>query len=289
MKIVDKKIDFILTIEVRNANPNGDPLNGNMPRTDYNGFGEISDVAIKRKIRNRWQDMGKNIFVKSNDRIDDDVKSLEKRFEKKFGKISKDKTDDDIYEEACEEWLDVRGFGQVITFQQKSIGIRGPVSISLAKSLSPVTVQTMQITRSTNGMEKEGKKSSDTMGSKHYIDYGVYVVKGSVNCFFAEKTGFTEDDAKVLKEALRTLFVNDASSARPEGSMAVKELFWFEHGSKLGVVSSAKINELLEYDVEDNIGTFTKYSDYNIRLNEEKIAEYKNSDSKFKVDIIEGI
>ena len=81
MKILDKKRDFILTVEVRNANPNGDPLNGNMPRTDYNGYGEISDVAVKRKIRNRWQDMGMEIFVKSNDRINDDCRSLEKRFE----------------------------------------------------------------------------------------------------------------------------------------------------------------------------------------------------------------
>lgn len=118
-KVLNKKIDFMLTIEVRNANPNGDPLNGNMPRADYDGYGEISDVAIKRKIRNRWQDMGKEIFVKSNDRIDDGMKSLEKRFENKFGKLSKEKKDEEIYRESCEKWLDVRGFGQVITFQKK--------------------------------------------------------------------------------------------------------------------------------------------------------------------------
>lgn len=272
-KVLNKKIDFMLTIEVRNANPNGDPLNGNMPRADYDGYGEISDVAIKRKIRNRWQDMGKEIFVKSNDRIDDGMRSLEKRFENKFGKLSKEKKDEEIYRESCEKWLDVRGFGQVITFQKKSIGVRGPISISLAKSLSPVTIQTMQITRSTNGMEKDGK-SSDTMGNKHFVEYGVYIVKGSVNCFFAEKTGFTEEDVKYLKEALKTLFVNDASSARPEGSMSVKELFWFEHNSKLGKVSASKIYELLKYNKEENMGMFTKYSDYNIRLDEEKMKEY---------------
>lgn len=287
MEILDKKIDFILTLEVKNANPNGDPLNGNMPRTDYNGYGEISDVAIKRKIRNRWQDMGKNIFVKSNDRIDDNFKSLEKRFEGKLGDVKK-RDDDEIYKECCKEWIDVRGFGQVITFQSKSIGIRGPISISLAKSLSPVVVHTMQITRSTNGMEKEGK-SSDTMGSKHFIEYGVYVVKGSINCFFSEKTGFSKEDAKELKEALKTLFLNDASSARPEGSMEVKELFWFEHGSKLGVASTGKIHELFLYEEEEKMGDFTKYSDYNIRLNNEKIEEYKKQDSEFKVEIIEGI
>jgi conserved hypothetical protein len=296
MEIVNKKVDFILTVEVRNANPNGDPLNGNMPRVDYDGYGEISDVAIKRKIRNRWQDMGEKIFVQSTERADDKIKSLEERFKKKFGKVDK-MEDESIYSESCKEWLDVRGFGQVITFQKKSIGIRGPISISLAKSLAPVVVQTMQITRSTNGEEKEGK-ASDTMGSKHYIEYGVYKITGSVNCFFSEKTGFNEEDLKTLKEALRTLFVNDSSSARPEGSMSVKQLFWFEHKSKLGKVSTAKINELLEYNFDENLNAFNKYSDFDIRLNEEKLKEYggeiKNNDSKtsegdFSVEIIEGI
>lgn len=287
-EILNKKIDFMLTIEVRNANPNGDPLNGNMPRVDYDGYGEISDVAIKRKIRNRRQDMGKEIFVKSNDRIDDGFKSLEKRFKSiefindKNEKVEiKKENEEIIHRISCEKWIDVRGFGQVMAFKNKknqkekgfSLGVRGPISISLAKSLSPVTVQTMQITRSTNGMEKDGK-SSDTMGNKHFVEYGVYIVKGSVNCFFAEKTGFTEEDVKDLKEALKTLFVNDASSARPEGSMSVKELFWFEHNSKLGKVSAAKIYELLKYNKEENMGMFTKYSDYNIRLDEEKMKEY---------------
>ena len=86
MEIVNKKVDFILTVEVRNANPNGDPLNGNMPRVDYDGYGEISDVAIKRKIRNRWQDMGEKILVQSTERADDKIKSLEERFKKKIWK-----------------------------------------------------------------------------------------------------------------------------------------------------------------------------------------------------------
>src|SRR5699024_3035970 len=148
------------------------PLMGNMPRTDYDGYGEVSDVCIKRKIRNRMQDLGYDIFVQSQDRIMDGNKSLESRFNAEFDK----KKDDDITvaKKACKKWIDVRSFGQVMTFQKRALGIRGPVSISLAKSLSPVDIITLQITRSTNGMEAEvGKaRSSDTMGNKHYVDFG---------------------------------------------------------------------------------------------------------------------
>lgn len=116
--MITNKVDFIATIEVRNANPNGDPLAGNMPRTDSSGFGLISDVAIKRKIRNRMQDQGYEIFVKSRDRSDDKFTSLKKRFEDVF--TSKD-SDEKIEKEANEKWLDVRTFGQVITYYKKSI------------------------------------------------------------------------------------------------------------------------------------------------------------------------
>ncbi len=272
MKSLENKVDFMFTIEVKLANPNGDPLNGNMPRDDVEGYGEISDVCIKRKIRNRMQDLGQNIFVKSNDRIDDGFKSLEKRFIDKFGK---EKDEIKIYNESCENWLDVRTFGQVITYNKLSVGIRGAVSISLAKSLSPIVVQTMQITKSTNGMEASvGKeRSSDTMGSKSYIEYGVYLVKGSINCFFAEKTGFNAEDKEIFKECLRTLFENDASSARPEGSMRVKDIFWFEHNSKTGAVSSADIFDLL---LVDNRGeSINQYQDYNIRIDKERLSQLK--------------
>lgn len=273
--MINKKVDFIALVEVSNANPNGDPLAGNMPRTDANGYGMISDVAIKRKIRNRMQDMGYPIFVQSRDRIEDDVKSLQARFEKEFN--SKD-TDETITKGSNEKWLDVRSFGQVITFLKKSIGIRGPISISIAKSLLPITSTTMQITRSTNGMEakNDSGRSSDTMGTKHFVDHAVYVIYGSVNAYFAEKTGFSEEDLSIIKECLLTLFENDASSARPEGSMAVRDVFWFTHGSKLGTVSSAKIRDLLQWEepqVEGN--RRVTYNDYHVHLDKAKLSEYK--------------
>lgn len=282
--MLEHKIDFMVTVEVREANANGDPLSGNMPRADARGYGLMSDVSIKRKIRNRMQDMGHPIFVQAGDRIEDEFRSLEKRFSNHFtGKTP----DSEIEEKANQIWLDVRSFGQVFTYLKKSIGVRGPVSISMAKSLEPIVISSLQITRSTNGMEakNESGRSSDTMGTKHFVDYGVYVIKGSINPNFAEKTGFSAEDATVIKEALVSLFENDASSARPEGSMRVREVFWFTHSNKLGNVSSARVFDLLEFDKvkqdKDN------YEDYGIHLNQEKLAEYEVKG--LKVDILEGL
>ena len=282
--MLEHKIDFMVTIEVREANANGDPLSGNMPRTDAKGHGLISDVAIKRKIRNRMQDFGCPTFVQAGDRIEDEFRSLEKRFSNQF--TSKD-SDAEIEEKANQLWMDVRSFGQVFTYLKKSIGVRGPVSLNMAKSLEPIVISSLQITRSTNGMEakNESGRSSDTMGTKHFVDYGVYVIKGSINPNFAEKTGFSDEDAEVIKKALISLFENDASSARPEGSMRVREVFWFTHSNKLGNVSSARVFDLFEFDKEKQ--DKDSYEDYRIHLNQEKLAEYEAKG--LKVDILEGL
>lgn len=282
--MLEHKIDFMVSVEVREANANGDPLNGNMPRTDAKGYGLMSDVSIKRKIRNRLQDMGQPIFVQASERIEDEFRSLEKRFSAHF--VAKDK-DEDIEQKANELWFDVRAFGQVFTYLKKSIGVRGPVSISMAKSLDPIVISSLQITRSTNGMEPKGdsSRSSDTMGTKHFVDYGVYVIKGSINAHFAEKTGFSEKDAEVIKQALVSLFENDASSARPEGSMRVREVFWFTHSSKLGNVSSARVYDLLVADKTKQ--DKSSYEDYAIRLDQEKLAEYQAKG--LEVEILEGL
>lgn len=274
--MINHKIDFVFTIEVSGANPNGDPLNGNMPRMDSKGYGEISDVCIKRKIRNRMQDLGAKIFVQSQERCDDGCDSLLTRFQNMKGS-EKAK---DVEQLANQTWLDVRSFGQVFTEKKNSLAIRGPVTISMGKSIDVINPISMQITKSVNSMPvpetSTSGRSSDTMGTKHYIDYGIYVVNGSINSYFAEKTGLNEDDVAMIKQCLQTLFVNDASSARPDGSMQVKDLFWFIHSSKAGDVSSAKIKDLLEYEIPyDQLGRL-KYEDYHIRLNPDKLKEYED-------------
>lgn len=264
------KIDFVALIAVDRANANGDPLNGNRPRTDYNGFGEMSDVCIKRKLRNRMQDLGHKVFVQSEDRCDDGFGSLSER----ASSVMKGEKNRDVYaEKACQEWLDVRTFGQVFAFKDAkgvSVGVRGPVSIHQAVSVSPVEVESLQITKSVNGEkgEKGGTRTSDTMGMKHFVRFGVYLLKGSINVQLAEKTGFTYEDAQVVKECLRTIFENDASSARPEGSMEVMRMYWFEHNSKSGQYSSAKVHRSVKVVPKDPNILPVSVDDYEIILEE---------------------
>lgn len=270
MSILKNKIDFEVIVAVDHANPNGDPLNGNRPRTTYAGNGEISDVCIKRKIRNRLQDMGENIFVQSNDRCDDGYDSLKKRA---TSVISDYKSSDEFAEKACQRWIDVRSFGQVFAFKGKekgegvSVGVRGPVSIHQALSVNPIDINSMQITKSVSG-ESGDKKGTDTMGTKHMVEYGVYVIKGSINVQLAEKTGFTEEDAEKIKESLRTLFINDASAARPDGSMEVVKVYWWKHNNKIGQYSTAKVHRSLSVCLREGVVYPQSIDDYQIELHE---------------------
>lgn len=271
MGVLNNKIDFAVLIAVKDANPNGDPLNGNRPRVTYDGYGEISDVCIKRKLRNRLQDAGKDIFVQSEERANDNCKSLSDRL-KNF--IGNEKLDHVTFaSKVCEKWIDVRSFGQVFAFKAVetndgvSVGIRGPVSIQQARSINPVDITSMQITKSVNSETTDsGKKSSDTMGSKHMVNFGLYVVRGAINVQLAQRTGFTDEDAEAIKEALRTLFVNDSSSARPDGSMEVIKLYWWKHNNQIGQYSSAKVQRTLHVQLKDGVETPSDVSDYDISL-----------------------
>ncbi|WP_335870288.1 type I-C CRISPR-associated protein Cas7/Csd2 [Bacillus sp. 2205SS5-2] len=253
MEVLANKIDFAVVLSVKNANPNGDPLNGNRPRQNYDGYGEISDVCLKRKIRNRLQDMEEKIFVQSDEKKSDEFKSLKDRADSipELKKADKDKDKDLFAKIACETWADVRSFGQVFAFKGDvlSVGVRGPVSIHPATSLHPIDISSIQITKSVNSTTSD-KKGADTMGMKHRVDFGVYVFYGSINTQLAEKTGFTRRDAEKIQEALRTLFENDSSSARPEGSMEVHRLYWWEHASKMGQYSSAKVHRSLKMELQ---------------------------------------
>ena len=274
MSILQNKIDFAVILTVENANPNGDPLNGNRPRVTYEGNGEMSDVCIKRKIRNRLQDMGEKIFVQSNDRKEDDFDCLSRR----ASETIKDYINNDDYaKKASATWFDVRAFGQVFAFKNPdkvkngkdgvSVGVRGPVSVHQAISISPVDIHSMQITKSVNS-EPGDKKSSDTMGTKHMVEFGVYLVKGSINVQLAEKTGFMEEDAEKIKECLRTLFINDSSSARPDGSMEVVKVYWWKHNNKIGQYSTAKVHKSLKINQKEGVAFPRNLEDYEISIEE---------------------
>ena len=276
MSALTKKIDFIGFITVERSNPNGDPLNGNQPRTDYGGYGEISDVCLKRKLRNRLQDAGEKILVQSNERADDGCDSIRSRveanpaMEKPLKMKDKEEGRTRIFaEEACKAWMDVRAFGQVFALKEAkkqgvdsvSVGVRGPVTIHTAVSLDPVTITGIQITKSVNN-EPGDKKGSDTMGMKYRVDFGVYKFQGSINVQLAEKTGFSEEDAQKVKEALRTIFENDASSARPEGSMEMSCFYWIEHSNKTGAASSGKVHRSVKAQKRDGVEVPSRFEDY---------------------------
>ncbi len=267
---LQNKIDFAIIFSVKNANPNGDPLNGNRPRTDYEGYGEVSDVCLKRKIRDRLQEQGQSIFVQSDEKKNDAMPNLKSRAESNEHGLGKDafKVDKKKPEKktetarlACEKWLDVRAFGQLFAFGKSddaagvSIAVRGPVTVQSAFSVEPVSVTSSQIVKSVNAEEAKGKSdvSSDRMGMKHRVDKAVYVVYGAMAPQLAERTGFSNEDADLIKQVLPKLFEGDASSARPEGSMTVEKVIWWQHNSKSGQYSSAKVHRTLSNYIEPEV------------------------------------
>ena len=269
MSTLQNKIDFALVLRVRNANPNGDPLNGNRPRTDYGGFGEITDVCLKRKLRDRLQEAGHVIFVQSDDRKSDGETSLRNRAESAINGLGKDAWNpkkskkEETAKRACDKWFDVRAFGQVFAFGKDgdasgvSIPVRGPVTVQSAFSKEIVGVTSTLITKSVSGEGDGSKRGSDTMGMKHRVDHGIYECYGSINPQLAERTGFSDADAEVIKAIMPRLFENDASSARPDGSMQVLSVIWWKHNCKAGQHSAAKVHDSLRNLLEED-GSFDK-------------------------------
>ncbi len=257
------KIDFALIFSVKNANPNGDPLNGNRPRTDYDGYGEVSDVCIKRKIRDRLQGNGESIFVQSDEKKTDGMPSLKARaYSDEYGLgvdafDAKKASPDETAQLASKKWIDVRSFGQLFAWKADkkgddgiSIPIRGPVSIQSAFSVEPVSITSTQITKSVSGEGDGTKKSSDTMGMKHRVDKAIYVAFGGMTPQLAERTGFSDEDADKIKKVLHKLFEGDESSARPAGSMSIEKIIWWKHNSKSGQYSSAKVHRSLSVNAD---------------------------------------
>ncbi len=259
------RIDFLGVIMVQGANPNGDPDSGNRPRQDFDGYGLITDVCLKRKIRNRLQTMGHPILVQSDDRADDGYSCIKDRAEAKkdikFSIPKRSKAGEAMEAErqirmaACQEWIDVRAFGSVFAFSGPdsagvSIGIRGPVSIGYATSLEPVTIRSTTITKSTNSTG-DMAKGRDTMGKQQMVERGVYTFFGSIHPQLARATGFSTEDADAIHEAILTMFDGDASGARPSGSMELQKLYWWSPGEKDQKYSPLQIKRSVQIDPQE--------------------------------------
>lgn len=254
MPCLSHKIDFLGLISVRGANPNGDPLNGGRPRIDSDGYGIVTDVCIKRKLRDRLAEAGEDIFVTppcgSGDSLSRRASELPRLDREEF------------IREACERWYDVRAFGQLFRFSAgEAVSIRGPVSIQRAFSADIIEIEELPLTRCISALGR-GRRRADTLSFISHVRYGLYVLKGSVNVHFAEKTGFSEEDAGKLKTALLNIFQNDSSASRPDGSMRMERLYWWKHSTSAGDLPSFAVHDTVKLRRRAGIEHPLRFEDY---------------------------
>lgn len=254
------KIDFAVVFSVENANPNGDPVNGNMPRQDYDGYGEVSTVCIKRKIRNRMEMTGHKILQTANTK--DGTHSIS-AIAKAEG-LNEKLPPSEFKKQAAKIWTDVRAFGALFGYKFKgsekgsgvSIGIRGPVTVTQATSLDIIDVKRIDITGVLNKKDNKPVKDTTTMGVQYRVNKAAYVFYGSINPQLADLVGFSADDAQLIKDSLCSLFEGDESEARPAGSMAVQEIYWWEHNCPSGQYPSVRVHKSVEFAPKDTYPYF---------------------------------
>lgn len=262
------KIDFILLFDALDANPNGDPDGGNMPRIDAEtGHGLVTDVCLKRKIRNFVQMTRGNtapyeIYVKE--------KAILTEQQARAYAAEENATVTSARDWMCKNFFDIRTFGAVMSLKEANCGqVRGPVQLSFARSVDPIAQLEFSITRCAVATAKEAQAQGGdnrTMGRKFTVPYALYMAKGTVNPYLAEQTGFNDADLDVLKEALTHLFEFDASAARPAGSMAVRKLILFCHSSMLGNAPAHKLYDCLTVTRKDGVEFPRSIADYKISL-----------------------
>ena len=275
---IQNRYDFVVLYDVENGNPNGDPDAGNMPRVDpETGLGLVTNVCIKRKIRNYVEDAkadekGYKIYIKESVPLESsDKTALEYLNVNDIKDIKKKDPDADkkIKDFMCQNFYDVRTFGAVMTtFVKGALNcgqVRGPVQLGFSRSIDPITPQEITITRVAITTEKDAANKKTEMGRKYIVPYGLYRMEGYVSANLAQKsTGFSEDDLKLLWEALVNMFENDHSAAR--GNMAVRKLYVFKHDSVLGNTQSYKLFNRVQVEKKDAQKVARSFEDYAVTV-----------------------
>lgn len=279
-EVIKNRYDFVVLFDVENGNPNGDPDAGNSPRVDVeSGYGIVTDVCLKRKIRNyvetvKEDEKGYRIYIKDNIPLnrsdaealeylnvgDKDIKSLKK---------NNPELDIKVRDFMCKNFFDIRTFGAVMTtFVKASLNcgqVRGPVQLGFAKSVDPIMPQEITITRVAITTEDDAAKKGTEMGRKYIVPYGLYRVEGFVSANLARKvTGFSEDDLELLWQAILNMFEHDRSAAR--GKMAVRKLIIFKHDSELGCAPAHKLFDGVKVSKKDGVDLPRAFSDYEVKL-----------------------
>lgn len=269
MNELKNRIDFVYIFDVQDGNPNGDPDAGNLPRVDAEtGMGIVTDVCIKRKVRNYVQVAkglanGYDIFVKEKTVLNNEI----------------DKAHDDAKVKAaqnkiaaarqymCEHYYDIRTFGAVMSTGKNAGQVRGPIQLTFARSVNPVATSEHSITRIAVATPKEAESQNGenhTMGRKATIPYGLYVCHGFISANLAQQTGFTEDDLALFFDALKNMFDLDRSAAR--GLMSAQKLIVFRHASELGNAPANKLFDLVKIEKTTN-DVPRSFKDYAVSIN----------------------
>ena len=282
---IEKRYDFVMLFDVENGNPNGDPDAGNMPRIDpETGYGLVTDVCLKRKIRNYVETVkegepGYRIYIKDGVPLNrSDIEACDyvgvKADKLKEAKKKDENLDEKIRNFMCENFFDIRTFGAVMTtFVKGALNcgqVRGPVQLGFARSVDPIVPQEVTITRVAITTEADAEKKGTEMGRKYIVPYGLYRVEGYISANLARKTtGFSEDDLELLWQAILNMFELDRSAAR--GKMAVRQLIVFRHDSELGNAPAWKLFELVKAEKNPGVVAPRAYSDYTLSVDEENL------------------
>lgn len=287
MSVISNRYEFVVFFDVENGNPNGDPDAGNMPRIDpETGYGLVTDVCLKRKIRNYVETVkegepGYRIYIKDGvplNRSDNEAceyVGVEPDKDKlKEAKKKDENLDGKIRNFMCENFFDIRTFGAVMTtFVKGALNcgqVRGPVQLGFARSVDPIVPQEVTITRVAITTETDAEKKDTEMGRKYIVPYGLYRVEGYISANLARKTtGFSEDDLELLWQAILNMFELDRSAAR--GKMAVRQLIVFRHDSELGNAPAWKLFELVKAEKNPGVVAPRAYSDYTLSVDEENL------------------
>ena len=284
---IRNRYEFVIFFDVENGNPNGDPDAGNMPRVDpETGYGLVTDVCLKRKIRNYVEtvkegESGYRIYIKDNVPLNASDKEACAYLGVVADKLKEAKKKDEHLDEKlrdfmCANFYDIRTFGAVMTtFVKGALNcgqVRGPVQLGFARSVDPIVPQEVTITRVSITTEEDAAKKGTEMGRKHIVPYGLYRAEGFVSANLARKTtGFTEEDLALLWKAVLNMFENDHSAAR--GKMAVRKLIVFRHDSELGEAPAWKLFELVKVHRKEGVTAPRSIDDYTIEVQENALPQ----------------
>ena len=286
-EVIKNRYEFTILFDVENGNPNGDPDAGNMPRIDSEtGYGIVTDVCLKRKIRNCVETMyedkeGYKIYIKDGVPLNESDNTAYIAFgtdEKKIKELKKDdpEIDKKICQFMCNNFFDIRTFGAVMTtFVKAALNcgqVRGPVQLGFARSIDPIVTQEVTITRVAITTKKDAENKSTEMGRKYIVPYALYRVDGYISANLARKvTGFSEDDLALLWQAIINMFEYDHSAAR--GNMAVRELIVFKHATELGNAPAYKLFDTVSVKRKEGVIAARSYNDYDVEVAENKLPE----------------